>query len=822
MGDPVSIVVSLALSAAMTGLSYLLRSQTKAASTGAKITNDISLPIATEGTPIAYVAGTARVSGVLVWPRSNETLVAQRVTTSSGGGGKGDGGGSSGSTTTTIQYEVSWAQSLCWGTVSKLLAIDVNDKRVWSGNISTPAGGYYDGIVLKGYNGDVRFYFGNGSTEAGLVTNQPPWYYLAYAVFTGLNVGTSPLIPRVNFWISRDPVSPLTDTHYSWAKGDFHVANPVHVLAELMTDSVFGGACAVSELDLDSFNAAALACYNEGRGICVTIDSQDSLSSLIEKLLSHMDGGLFRRDGKWVLKLVRYDYDPDDLPTIPETAIQSFESSYWSPESVPKMFEVEYYARSNNFKSTIFCLNSPASLLSTDSGRRERISLPWVADEATARIISASRLQALSVPHEVITLDVMRSGAIGLEWGDCVKVVYAPAQLNGSKVYRVMEIEKPVGTTYAKLKLAEEIGEISHPVPPTPPGTGESSLWTLGPLPAQRAFELPYSLSRAVPTMTLLASRRQVHYGDLTLYGSAVSGAGTDTVLTTTGQFVPTATLVDPILATGYPIDDIPVQVTAGLDFPKFAQSGGVTREELFEMRRLMLVDDELIAFQTVEVTSTSGVYLITGMLRGVHGTARAAHAVGAEVFIMQTGEAPYSVELRRDWASKGTVYLQAVPNSATAPADPAQFAVEELVVDNRWFRPIAPYALSVGANGYDPTFTANSTVQITFLPCCRGSGFGWADDTGVFGEGVTSDYFIVQIWKTGSTSPDYSWTVQSTSRVTSGAMNGRILATFDTSVFSSSVPDYFDVKVYSVSATEERGVWQSLLPTVIRVITTS
>lgn len=826
MADPVSAAligagISLAISGAMTGVAYLLRSQPKTPNISGTVTNEISLPITTEGTPIAYVAGTSKMSGVITWPRSNETLVAHQVAVAGGvGGGKGDGGG--GGSSTETQYEVSWAQSLCWGVVSRLLAIEVNDKRVWSGNIETPESGFYDGIVLSGFSGNVRFYFGTGADAERLIANQPPWYRIAYAVFSALNVGTSPMVPRVDFWVSREPDSPLTETHRMWAKDDFYVANPVHVLAELMTNPLFGGACDAGELDADSWNAAALACFTEGRGVCVTIDSQDSLQSIIEKLLAHVDGGLFRRDGKWVLKLVRNDYDPDDLTVIPESAIQSLESSFWSPESVPKSFEVEYSGRVNNFRSTIFPMNSPSSLLSVDSGRRERISLPWVADEATARIIAATRLQALSVAHEVLNVEVMRFGAIGLEWGDCVKLVYPPAGLDGSKVYRILDIEKPMGTTYAKLKLTEEVGEISHPAPPTIPGTGGSSLVTSGPLPAQKAFELPYSLSKSGPTMTVLASRRQVHYGDLTLFGSTDLQAGLDYTLTTVGKFVPTATLLYAISGNGYPIDDIPVRVQAGLDFARFAQSGGVTREELFEMRRVLLVDDELIAFQSVEPTATPGVYLITGMLRGVHGTTQAAHSVGASVFVLQTGQAPYAVELRRDWASKGTVYLRAVPNSPTAPADPAQFAVETLPIDNRWFRPPAPYALSVDANGYDPSFAANATVQITFLPCCRGSGFGWLDDTGVFGDGVTTDYFIVQVWKKNSTSPDYVWSVQSSSRVVGGALDGRITTPFNTSQFGGSVPDWFDVKIYSVSATEERGVWQSLLPTVIRVIKTS
>lgn len=89
--------------------------------------------------------------------------------------------------------------------------------------------------------------------------------------------------------------------------------NPVHALWEVLR--IVG--LPESWLDSASFLDAAITVYNEGVGISLYMRDHQPCLTYIKSILAHINGVLYYApDGKLHVKLIRDDYDPDDLLII--------------------------------------------------------------------------------------------------------------------------------------------------------------------------------------------------------------------------------------------------------------------------------------------------------------------------------------------------------------------------------------------------------------------------------------------------------------------------------------------------------------------------
>ncbi|WGE66382.1 phage tail protein [Actinobacillus equuli subsp. equuli] len=97
-----------------------------------------------------------------------------------------------------------------------------------------------------------------------------------------------------------------------------HAMNPAHILVECATNKSWGGKKDLSDLDLDSYKKAADTLYEEGFGLCLRYNRQGSIKEFMQQVIDHI--GAVQYDnvetGKQAIKLLRNDYNPDDLPTF--------------------------------------------------------------------------------------------------------------------------------------------------------------------------------------------------------------------------------------------------------------------------------------------------------------------------------------------------------------------------------------------------------------------------------------------------------------------------------------------------------------------------
>lgn len=104
--------------------------------------------------------------------------------------------------------------------------------------------------------------------------------------------------------------------------GTIHAMNPSHIIYECLTNPSWGRGLPAGMIDENSFMLAANSLCNEGFGLCMAWQRKEEIDQFIQLVLDTISAGLYAdpQTGKMVLKLIRADYDVDDLPLFTPTS----------------------------------------------------------------------------------------------------------------------------------------------------------------------------------------------------------------------------------------------------------------------------------------------------------------------------------------------------------------------------------------------------------------------------------------------------------------------------------------------------------------------
>jgi hypothetical protein len=161
-----------------------------------------------------------------------------------------------------------------------------------------------------------------------------------FADFTEISLEDASVVRTINpaDWLAEGTVGDdLYDpfNHAMWTSRPGHVtirlldrgeldANPAHIIYECLTNTDWGMGEATTLIDVDSFEDAGVALYNEPLGLSLLWTRQAAIQDFVQEILNHINGVVYvdPQTGLLTLKLIRGDYDPDTLPTIdPSTAV---------------------------------------------------------------------------------------------------------------------------------------------------------------------------------------------------------------------------------------------------------------------------------------------------------------------------------------------------------------------------------------------------------------------------------------------------------------------------------------------------------------------
>ena len=251
------------------------------------------------------------------------------------------------------------------GPVDELVEIRVGDRRAWSGSVTSNA----RININKGY------LFGGDEAEGGIVggldvlMGEPdqgvlgrlknmlgglvPAFRGMFTLFFDGQIGAMNPYPKP--WKIRYRRHTKGWDGACWypekvkielADGQIHAMNPAHMLVACQTDRRWGRGLSDNRIDYQSYTEAADRLYSEGFGLCLLWTRKESVNAFMQTIIDHIGGAQFisRRTGLMTLRLIRDDYDPEDLPLFTyDSGLLSIEEDTLSAgETTPNEVVVNY------------------------------------------------------------------------------------------------------------------------------------------------------------------------------------------------------------------------------------------------------------------------------------------------------------------------------------------------------------------------------------------------------------------------------------------------------------------------------------------------
>ena len=571
----------------------------------------------------------------------------------------------------------------------------------------------------------------------------PSYPRLCYAVMNQMYVGTTSYPKPFEFIVRRCPDPFGQGPSVAIINGSD--GNGILGIYELMTDIYFGLGITAEKFNVQSFKDAAATVASEGLGISFQQDSFDSADSIIGEILRHLDGVIYTdpSTGLWTVKLARADYDPTTIPVLDVSSIKSVDYARGSWEETRNHLIVSYLSRDSNFNVRTVQAYDPANIAVTREVRSESSDFKFIGDRGTASLVTMRVLKTLSAPLGKLKIVTDRK-AWNFRMAGVFKLNWTPLGIEGM-IFRIAHIGYgQVSAGDITIDAVEDIFGITNVAFVSAPESG----W-VNPVGApvapvqQKLFEVPYHLlidggmalgryALAMATRGDATSRSfQIWNTDATVYESVPDAS-----------FIPSARLAANYAASTAALDGTGFTIVGLIDGADLASG---TADDLASGKHLVLIDDEIMAWETITDPGT-GIVSISNVLRGVLDTVPAFHSLGAVVWFFSEGAVTTkSVPVLSDIS----VESQFLPENDLGVYPISSATGLSLLFNSRYERPYPPGNVRVngGAYGFRPT-TVPADLTVTWNSRNRltqtAAGMMVAQDSGDYDVGEVGQFYTV------------------------------------------------------------------------------
>lgn len=557
--------------------------------------------------------------------------------------------------------------------------------------------------------GSIDFVAGDHWTIITLASRQSPNYRgICYAVLKQFYVGVSSSPRPMAFVVRRCPDPLGMGSSFANLNGD---ANGAFAIYDLLTNVRYGLGILPGRIDATSFTYAATILKNEGLGVSMLFDTQQTADQLIGEILRHLDGVIYvdMQTGLWTIKLARGDYDPTTIDEITVDEIEKVQFARASWGETSNQVTLSYVDRANDFNVRTIKAEDNGNIAITGEVRTENVTFNGLSNGAAAALVAARCLKGFTYPLSKITITVNRK-AWKYRIGGVFKLTWVPLGVVG-EVFRIIRIGYgEVADGKIAIDAVEDIFGLNFTVYDPPPASGWINPTGAPTAPAfQRLEEVPLQLAptAAIYAMTLVARAEGTDHKYL-VYQPV---AGSDTETNEVTGFSPIGLLLGVYKAATPALDTtgLTLQVNgADLNLLTNTDLGGVNLGI-----NLALIEEEFISWETWTL-HTDGTITIAGVLRGVLDTVPVDHPSGAFVIFVTDGSgltqpAPY--------ASDQTVQAKILPenNLGSFPLSSASYI--SVTTRSRTLRPYPPGNVRMQGQAYGTRYTTTlGDVTITWV----------------------------------------------------------------------------------------------------------
>jgi hypothetical protein len=483
--------------------------------------------------------------------------------------------------------------------------------------------------------------------------------------------------------------------------------NPAHMIRECLTDRDWGMGYLDSDVDETSFTGVADTLYNEGLGMSLLWDKQTTIENFVGEIVRHIDAAIYvsRSSGKFILRLIRDDYDPDDPDII------VFDASNIKKITNPNKPLISELINTVSVKYWDSEIGDEANITISDTAMVQQQGVPISKDleykgftnQRNASYAGQRDLRSLSSPFFSCTIYTDQR-ARNLNIGDVVKLTLPRWKLNQT-LMRVLGISSGNGRdNTVRLTVSEDIFRTPETILVSTTGTA----WVD---PSRLPDDIEYSLAGEIPYFELVMT-----YGQTT----------TDSTLNENPEFgyvfgvaAKSTAAINAIL---YTDDGTGFDFASNLDFAPF----GLVDVEIDPIEETLFISDfididtvvvgshlQIGTGETLEHCRVDAVDTVTGEItigRGCLDTTPHKHLVGETVFFWDTSYGSDSAEYVLSEVV-GTKITAASGFGETPLVDAPQI---DVTLDQRAYRPYPPGNFKINSVYY-PTATQEGILTFTW-----------------------------------------------------------------------------------------------------------
>ena len=254
--------------------------------------------------------------------------------------------------------------------------------------------------------------------------------------------------------------------------------NPIHWLREIYTDTEWGLCTPVVSMNDTTLRAAALVLYNEGFGICIKWESEQSLEDHVKDVLRYINGLIYEdhSTGLIEIKLIRDDYVAANLEEFDETDIVSIEGfTRGVIHKTPDVTYVKYWDMYSNLPVTIPSHDMALVLSQNETLIPNDVDYTAVINAELAGGLAARDQQQLSSFAAAMTIKCKRTMS-HLHPGDVFKLSYAPLGIVSMIIRIVIPHYGTLTDGIVTLECMEDIFEMKLSLYAAPPSTNWDSV----------------------------------------------------------------------------------------------------------------------------------------------------------------------------------------------------------------------------------------------------------------------------------------------------------------------------------------------------------
>lgn len=377
------------------------------------------------------------------------------------------------------KYYLGMHMGLCRGEIDRLLEIKIGDRTAWKGEITQNQQFYIDKPDLfggtkaeGGVQGDCWVMLGNpgmsvpekikgwlgglvpgfiGTTTMffdGLVSAMSPypkpWKMKVTRIFRGWDQGV---------WYPEKAEIEMTGFGIDGESEVIRAMNPAHIIYQCCVDRNWGRGMPRGLIDNDAFRQAADTLFDEGFGLCIAWNRQDTLDSFVQNILDHIGAALYvdKQTGLFKIKLIRLDYIRSNLPLFDvSTGLLSIEESSLSAgtETINEIV-VKWHNPIINQESSVRSQNL-ASIQTNKATYSKTMTYIGVPTAELAQRLADRDIKYSSIPLRVFQFTCDRR-AWRIQPGDVMRI-QDPTRSQIDIVVRVSEVDDGV-LTDGKIKI---------------------------------------------------------------------------------------------------------------------------------------------------------------------------------------------------------------------------------------------------------------------------------------------------------------------------------------------------------------------------------